>query len=75
LACYPYKDRDPFYLEGSPHVYFAGNQPKFGARMVQRSGGGQTLAVSVPSFAQTGTIVLVNLSTLECHPITFGDDA
>ena len=23
LACYPYKDRDPFFMEGSPHVYFA----------------------------------------------------
>ena len=22
LACYPYKDRDPFFIERSPHVYF-----------------------------------------------------
>lgn len=73
LACYPYKDRDPFYLEHSPHVYFAGNQPKFGARLVE-NGGGKTLAVSVPSFAKTGTIALVNVNTLECHSMTFGDD-
>ena len=73
LACYPYKDRDPFYLENCPHVYFAGNQPKFGARLVE-VGGGKTLAVSVPSFAKTGTIVLVNVNTLECHSMTFGDD-
>ena len=52
-----------------------GNQPKYGARTVERGGtGGKTLVVSVPSFATTGTMVLVNLRTLECHPITFGDD-
>lgn len=74
LACYPYKDRDPFHLERSPHVYFAGCQPAFGARVVERGGaGGKTLVVSVPSFAETGTIALVNLDTLECHPVSFSD--
>ena len=74
LACYPYKDRDPFHLERSPHVYFAGCQPAFGARVVERGGaGGKTLVVSVPSFAETGTVALVNLDTLECHPVSFSD--
>jgi hypothetical protein len=33
----------------------------------------RTLAVSVPSFAATGTIVMVDLETLTCTPVTFGD--
>jgi DNA polymerase delta subunit 2 len=83
LACYPYKDRDPFHLDACPDVYFAGCQPAFGSRVVEleRRGAGagaggettRTLAVSVPSFAATGTIVMVDLETLTCTPVTFGD--
>lgn len=29
LTCYPFHDRDPFVLEATPHVLFAGNQPTF----------------------------------------------
>lgn len=29
LGCYPFTDRDPFFVESCPHVYFAGNQDKF----------------------------------------------
>ncbi len=28
--------------------------------------------VCVPCFARTGALVLLNLRTLACHPITFG---
>ena len=71
LACYPYKDRDPFYVSSSPHVYFAGNQPAFGARLV-RDGDTKTLLVSVPDFATTGIVAMVNVDTLECFPARFG---
>ena len=72
LACYPYHDRDPFQLDGAtPHVYFAGNQPAFGTRLVRGAGGQQTRLVLVPAFAETGTLVLVNADTLDCHTITF----
>ena len=71
LACYPYKDRDPFYVSSSPHVYFAGNQPAFGARLV-RDGDTKTLLVSVPDFAATGIVAMVNVDTLECFPARFG---
>jgi DNA polymerase delta subunit 2 len=33
--------------------------------------GQRVRVVLVPSFAETGTIVLVNLADLSCHPITF----
>ena len=71
LACYPYKDRDPFYVAQSPHVYFAGNQSAFGARVV-RDGETRTLLVSVPDFAKTGVVAMVNVDTLECFPVRFG---
>jgi DNA polymerase delta subunit 2 len=72
LACYPYKDRDPFYVDKSPHVYFAGNQPAFGARVVRSDGETKTLLVSVPDFAKTGVVAMVNVDTLECFPAQFG---
>ncbi|GLC37503.1 hypothetical protein PLESTB_001754600 [Pleodorina starrii] len=77
LTCYPFHDKDPFILETSPHVYFVGNQPEFATRLVgSGAGAGGSAApvvrlVAVPSFARSGTIVLVNLRTLACHPVSF----
>lgn len=31
LACFPMRDEDPFIIEQCPHVFFAGNQPEYGA--------------------------------------------
>lgn len=39
--------------------------------VLSAEGGGQVRLVSVPNFSRTGTIVLLNLRTLQCHPITF----
>jgi DNA polymerase delta subunit 2 len=87
LACYPHKDRDPFFMERCPHVYFAGMQRKFGSRLVETeaagggAGGGggaagavrnKTLVVSVPSFAATGTIVLVTWPRWSATPSPSG---
>ena len=35
LGCYPFQDRDPFVLEETPHIFFAGNQPEYASRLVQ----------------------------------------
>lgn len=35
LGCFPYYDKDPFIIEECPHVFFAGNQEKFGTKMVK----------------------------------------
>ncbi|KAA8518272.1 hypothetical protein F0562_015845 [Nyssa sinensis] len=29
LGCYPFTDRDPFFVESCPHVYFVGNQDNY----------------------------------------------
>lgn len=64
--------QDPFTLSSTPHVFFAGNQPAFATRTLPTPGGGSVRLVAVPSFAATGTLVLLNVRTLECHPVTFG---
>ena len=71
LAAYPYHDADPFILQATPHVLFAGGQPAFGTRLVQEEGGPAVRVVAVPNFSTTGCLVLVNLQTLECHPVHF----
>ena len=70
-ACYPFNEEDPFILEECPHVYFAGNCSRFGTEMVEGPDGQQTRVISIPSFATTGTAVMVNLASLECHPMNF----
>ncbi|EWM27299.1 dna polymerase delta small subunit [Nannochloropsis gaditana] len=79
LACYPFCDDDPFVLPSLPHVYFAGNQSAFAARLVEEGQEGgvegkegkKCLLVAVPSFAATGTVVLVNLNDLTATPLHF----
>jgi DNA polymerase delta subunit 2 len=71
LACHPFVDEDPFILRSCPHVYFVGNQSSFSVEAVQGQIGQKVTTVSVPAFARTGTIALINLATLECRPMTF----
>ena len=35
LACYPMPQEDLFVIEEAPHVFFAGNQPRFESQVVQ----------------------------------------
>ncbi|ORX77580.1 hypothetical protein K493DRAFT_308873 [Basidiobolus meristosporus CBS 931.73] len=71
LWCYPFQDNDPFIMKECPHVYIIGNQPEFSNQLVEGPDGQQIRVVLVPKFSETSTIVLVNLNTLECHPISF----
>ncbi|CAI5732082.1 unnamed protein product [Hyaloperonospora brassicae] len=70
LACFPMANEDPFILESCPHVYFSGNQPRFSTRFVKGENGQEVRLVTVPSFCETSTIVLVDLKDLSCFPIT-----
>jgi len=73
VGCFPFTDEDPFVLEESPHVFFAGNQPRFEDTIVRGPDGQATRTILVPDFARERTCVLVNLRTLECRPISFGN--
>lgn len=35
LTAYPFPDNDPFVLDTAPHVFFAGNQPELGTRVIR----------------------------------------
>ncbi|KAG5615623.1 hypothetical protein H5410_015447 [Solanum commersonii] len=61
LGCYPFTDRDPFYVETCPHVYFVGNQDKYESRLIKGSEGQMVMLICIPRFAETGVAVVVSL--------------
>ncbi|KAM3465259.1 hypothetical protein NHJ6243_001815 [Beauveria neobassiana] len=65
LWSYPFQDDDPFVLKACPHLYFVGNQPEFGTRVIDGPDGQSVRLVAVPSFAASKEIVLVDMETLE----------
>ncbi|KAL6073527.1 DNA polymerase delta subunit 2 [Balamuthia mandrillaris] len=71
LGCYPFTKFDPFVLETCPHVYFVGNQPRYETKCIEGNEGQAMRLITIPRFSDTHTIVLLNLRTLNCHPITF----
>ncbi|KAL0383768.1 UNVERIFIED_CONTAM: DNA polymerase delta small subunit [Sesamum calycinum] len=72
LGCYPFTDRDPFFIEKCPHVYFVGNQEKYESSLIKGSDGQVVRLICIPRFAETGTAVMLNLRNLECHALSFG---
>ena len=71
LGCYPFTDKDPFYVETCPHVYFVGNQDKFETRLIKGSEGQMVRLICIPRFADTGVAVVLNIRNLECHTLSF----
>ena len=69
LWSYPFKDSDPFILNEWPHVYIAGNQPQYGSKDVDINGC-KIKMISVPEYSTTGSVVLLDLETLETEVIT-----
>ncbi|CAO3693059.1 unnamed protein product [Umbelopsis ramanniana] len=70
LWCYPFQDRDPFIVEQCPDVYFIGNQPSFDTSELVGSKGQRVRVITIPSFSETGCLVLVNLSSLQCKLVS-----
>ena len=62
---YPFQEDEPFVLKSCPHVYFVGSQPRFSTKTIHGPEGQSVRLITVPSFAQTGEIVLVDTQTLE----------
>lgn len=76
LWCHPYFTTDPFILTETPDLYIVGNQPEFGTKMVRakeenEGETGRCRIVLVPQFKQSGTVVLVNLRTLNVRTMSF----
>ena len=45
---------------------------RFKSILIRRVGDAETVCVSVPDFSKTSAVVLLDVDTLECHPVTFG---
>ncbi|XP_058152685.1 DNA polymerase delta subunit 2 isoform X2 [Dasypus novemcinctus] len=71
LGCYPFYRTDPFIFSECPHVYFCGNAPSFGSKVVRGPEDQTVLLVAVPDFSATQTACLVSLHSLACQPISF----
>ncbi|KAL8685184.1 MAG: hypothetical protein Q9218_007916, partial [Villophora microphyllina] len=71
LWCYPFQDRDPFVIEECPHVFFVGNQPRYGTMVIEGPAGQAVRLICVPKFRETGEIVLLDTDTLEPEIVRF----
>ncbi|GJP39955.1 hypothetical protein CLOM_g24269 [Closterium sp. NIES-68] len=70
LGVYPFQLDDPFVLTTCPHVFFAGNQPRFATRLVRGPQKQVVLLVAIPKFSETCQAVLVDLDSLECRVLS-----
>lgn len=52
-------------MKNAPHLYFVGNQPEFGTRVIHGPSDEAVRLIAVPSFSETKEIVLVDTETLE----------
>lgn len=74
LGAYPFYKNDPFIIERCPHVYFAGNQPEFATKLFKGPSGQDVRLITIPSFADTASCVLLNLNTLDCQLMTLNSE-
>lgn len=64
-GAYPFQEDEPFVMKTCPHLYFVGCQPKFGTKVIHGQDGQEVRLITVPSFAATREVVLVDTETLE----------
>lgn len=69
LGSYPFQDDDPFVMKTAPHLYFVGCQPHFSTKVIHGPEGQSVRLVTVPSFAETKEVVLVDTETLEVERV------
>ncbi|KXH60688.1 DNA polymerase alpha/epsilon subunit B [Colletotrichum salicis] len=69
LWAYPFQDDDPFVMKNAPHLFFVGCQPEFSTKVIEGGDGQQVRLITVPSFAETKELVLVDTETLEVSKV------
>lgn len=52
-------------MKHTPHVYFVGCQPEFSTKVIYGPDGENVRLITVPSFAETKELVLIDTETLE----------
>ncbi|KAI0255404.1 DNA polymerase alpha/epsilon subunit B-domain-containing protein [Lactifluus subvellereus] len=73
LWCHPFFTIDPFIITETPDIYAIGCQPRFATRLV-KDGKRRSRVILVPSFAQTGILVLVGLKSLNVRIVRLTED-
>ena len=73
LWCHPFFTMDPFIIAETPDIYAIGCQPRFATRLV-KDGKRRSRVILVPSFAQTGILVLVGLKSLDVRVVRLTED-
>lgn len=74
LWTYPFSDKDPFILRDCPDIYAIGNRTKFdhrNLRQAQTEEARTCTLVSIPSFFETGDLILLNTRTREVEAVHF----
>jgi len=77
LSSYPFAGSDPFVLDNDqpvPTVLFSGGASYFATSLATRQSDpscGNTRIVALPSFAQTGIAIIVDLDTLQVEQLSF----
>lgn len=56
-------------MNDCPHLYFIGNQPEFGTKVIEGAQGQMVRLILVPSFAKTKEVVLVDTETLDVERV------
>ncbi|KAK8935982.1 DNA polymerase delta small subunit [Platanthera zijinensis] len=74
LGCYPFTEKDPFYIETCPNVYFVGNQDKYETRLLQGPENQLVRLICIPRFCESGVTVMLNLRDFKCHALSFSAD-
>jgi DNA polymerase delta subunit 2 len=75
LRCFPFREDDPFVIERAPDVLFAGCQPTYSEKLIYQHAKSKESAVklvSIPTFALSRSIVLIDLETLQSYELSFG---
>ncbi|XP_020596527.1 DNA polymerase delta small subunit isoform X2 [Phalaenopsis equestris] len=74
LGCYPFTEKDPFFIESCPNVYFVGNQEKYETRLLQGPEKQLVRLICIPRFSESGVAVMLNLKNFDCHTLNFSAD-
>lgn len=61
-------------MNACPHLYFVGCQPEFSTKTITGPEGQSVRLITVPSFAETKELVLVDTETLEVSLVSFATE-
>jgi DNA polymerase delta subunit 2 len=74
LRSFPFRTEDPFVVDRAPHVFFVGCQPTYAEEVIYQHKSEESLLklISVPTFARSRSIVLLDTKSLQSYELKFG---